>query len=292
MDSGSHVKFTTLDGLSANRALDAENCPLPGFGMVFATHNGLQVFDTQSGSWKNLNSAGSPMSFDDVASIYCDAGGEALIVAYARHGLDIFDAASGAWTHIDENDGLEYGITRDIAVTAPRTIWLASQIGLTRYSDGESTLFNTENSPMTANAVTAIASDGDEAVWLATAGDLYRTDGEEWTTFSSATVTDSEFPNGSITGLAVASDGAVWVGSDQTQVCRFDPAAGACVEFFSNEDGMAIAPLTSLRLDQEDNIYYTTAGAGISKYDGEEWTLRFIEDEAVAGNRMPRLRSR
>ena len=290
-DSGGHVKFTTLDGLSANRALAAENCPLPGFGMLFATNDGLQVFDTQSGSWKTLNSASSPMSFDDVAALHCDVDNEVLIAAYARHGLDVFDVELGEWTHIGEGDGLEHGIIRDITVTDPRTIWLASQLGLTRYSDGESTLFNVDNSPMTGNAVTAIASNGDDAVWLATAGDLYRTNGEDWETFSGTTVTDSEFPNGSITGLAVADDGTVWVGSDQTQVCLFDPAAGSCAEFFSNEEGMAVAPLTSVRLDQAGDVFYTTAGAGVSTYDGEKWTLLFIEDEPVAGNRMRDLAS-
>lgn len=286
LTSGNPVKFTTLDGLSANRAVAAENCPLPGLGMVFATDSGLQVFDRQTGSWKVLDSAGSPMSFDDVSALYCDVEEGYLIAAYARHGLDIFDANSGEWTHIDENDGLEYGIIREITVTSPQTIWIASQTGLTRYVDGESTLFNVINSPMTASAVTALASDGDETVWLATAGDLYRTDGEEWETFNRSTVTGSEFPNGSITGLAVAQDGSVWVGSDQTQVCRFDPEAGACAEFYSNEEGMAIGPLTSLRLDATGVAYYTTSGAGLSAYDGTGWSLYFIEEEPIAGNRI------
>ena len=290
-DAGSHAKFTTLDGLSSNRAAAAENCPLPGLGMLFATNSGLQVYDTQGGDWKTLDSAGSPMSYDDIAALYCDADEGFLIAAYARHGLDIFDADTGEWTLVDENDGLETGIIRKIAVTAPQTIWIASQLGLTRYVDGESTLFNTENSPMTANGVTALASDGVGAVWLATAGDLYRTDGENWQVFNASTATGTDFPNGSITGLAVAADGTVWVGSDQTQVCRFDPATGGCVEFFSNEEGMAIAPLTSLRLDEEGIVYYTTAGAGVSAYDGAQWSLYFVEDEPIASNRIRSMAS-
>ena len=171
-------------------------------------------------------------------------------------------------------------------MTAPQTIWLASQLGLTRFSDGESTLYNVRNSPMTSNVVTAIAGDGADIVWLATAGDLYRIDGESWETYSRATVADSEFPNGSITGLALAADGSVWIGTDQVQLCRLDADAGRCAEFFSNEEGMALAPLTSLRLDEDGNVYYTTAGAGISMYDGERWQTFVIEDEPVAGNRI------
>lgn len=283
--NGSHVKFTTLDGLSTNRTLAAVNCPLPGLGILFGSELGLQVFDSESGSWKTLNSANSPMSFDDVAALHCSEESQTLIVAYARHGLDFFDAAAGTWTHVDENDGLQVGIIRDIAVSQAQTIWIASQLGLTRYSEGESTLYNVDNSPMTSNVVTALA-EADGVVWLATAGDLYRIDGESWETFSRATVPDEEFPNGSITGLAVAEDGSVWVGTDQTQICRLDPDAGRCAEFFSNEDGMALAPLTSLHLDADGTVYYTTAGAGISLYDGEEWRTLLIEDEPVAGNRI------
>ena len=284
--AGSHVKFTTLDGLSTNRLTSTEYCPLPGLGILFGSDLGLQVFDTEGGSWKTLSSANSPMSFDDIVALHCDVEAQMLIVAYARHGLDIFDVAAGEWTHVDENDGLETGIIRDIAVTAPQTIWLASQLGLTRFSDGESTLYNVENSPMTSNVVTAIAGDGADIVWLATAGDLYRIDGESWETYSRATVADSEFPNGSITGLALAADGSVWIGTDQVQLCRLDADAGRCAEFFSNEEGMALAPLTSLRLDEDGNVYYTTAGAGISMYDGERWQTFVIEDEPVAGNRI------
>ena len=281
----SHVKFTTLDGLSTNRTLVAANCPLPGLGILFGSELGLQVFDTESGSWKTLNSANSPMSFDDVAALHCSEDSQTLIVAYARHGLDFFDAAADTWTHVDENDGLQAGIIRDIAVSPAQTIWIASQLGLTRYSEGASTLYNVENSPMTSNVVTALAG-ADGVVWLATAGDLYRIDGESWETYSRATMPDETFPNGSITGLAVAENGSVWVGTDQAQICRLDPDAGRCAEFFSNEEGMALAPLTSLHLDADGNVYYTTAGAGIGLYDGEKWRTLAIEDEPVAGNRI------
>ncbi len=284
--TGSSAKFTTLDGLATNRLTAAENCPLPGLGILFGSDLGLQIFDVESGGWKTLNSANSPMSFDDIVALHCDIDNEMLTVAYARHGLDIFDVAAGEWTHLDENSGLDAGIIRDLTTTAPQTIWIASQLGLTRYSDGESTLYNVANSPMTSNVVTAIAGDGDNIVWLATAGDLYRIDGESWETYSRATVAESEFPNGSIMGLAVADDGSVWVATDQVQICRLDPNAGRCVEFFSNEEGMALAPLTSLRLDADGNVYYTTAGAGISMYDGEAWRALVLEEEPVAGNRI------
>jgi ligand-binding sensor domain-containing protein len=226
------------------------------------------------------------MSHDDVTALYCDEAQGILIAAYALNGLDIFSADTGEWTPVNESDGLQTGIIRKIAVTEPQTIWIASQLGLTRFRDGASTLFNTDNSPMTANGVTALASNGTDTVWLATAGDLYRTDGENWQTYNRETVTGTEFPNGSITGLAVGDDGTVWVGSDQTQVCHFDPNIGGCAEFFNDTPGMANAPLTSLLLDSDGLVYFTTAGAGVSVFDGVQWSTYFAENEPVMGNRI------
>ncbi|MFN2202879.1 MAG: two-component regulator propeller domain-containing protein [Caldilineaceae bacterium] len=281
-----HTKYTTLDGLSTNRALAVVNCPLPGLGVVFATDRGLQVYDPQSDGWTVFDSADSPMSHDDVTALFCDEAQGVLIAAYALNGLDVFSADTGEWTLVNESDGLETGIIRKIAVTEPQTIWIASQLGLTRFRDGTSTLFSTDNSPMTANGVTALASNGTDTVWLATAGDLYRTDGENWQTYNQETVTGTDFPNGSITGLAVGPDGSVWVGSDQTQVCRFDPAIGGCAEFFNDVPGMANAPLTSLFLDSDGAVYYTTSGAGVSVYEGGQWSTYFAGDEPVMGNRI------
>jgi ligand-binding sensor domain-containing protein len=102
-------------------------------------------------------------------------------------------------------------------------------------------------------------------------------------------VTNGQWPNGSITGLAVADDGSVWIGSDQAQICQFDPGAGQCANFFTNAEGMAIAPLTSLRIGEEDEVYYTTAGAGISMYSGGRWKQMVVTDEIVPGNQIRSL---
>lgn len=288
-ESGSYVKFSTVDGLSANYTNSAVVCPLPGLGILFAGPLGIQIFDTQNGSWRSLNSSNSAMRYDDVATLWCSVEDGLLVVGYTRQGIDLFDARAGNWRYIGPEQGLETTGIRDIAVVdAGATIWLATVNGLVVYragleadEPGEVTLFTTENSPLTDNRIEAVAADGAGAIWLTNANTLHRTDGVEWDSYSAS---GGDFPNGRLTGLDVSSDGAIWIGSDQTQLCRFDPGVEGCIRFYRDQEGMATAPLTSLSIAGQGEVYYTTAGGGISVFDGVEWRQLLIEGEATPGN--------
>ena len=258
--------------------------------MLFGSNRGIQVFDTQNGSWKTLDSEGGQLSFDDVVALHCRADDGFLALAYLEHGMEIYDAEAGDWSYIGEAEGLVTGRIRDFVVTGDReAIWIASNIGLSLYRDGETTVFTSENSPLTSDQITAIGGDGGPVVWLAAAGDLFRTDGEDRQLYNRDSVINGQWPNGSITGLAVADDGSIWIGSDQAQICQFDPAAGQCANFFTNAEGMAVAPLTSLRIGEDDEVFYTTAGAGISMYSGGRWKQMVVADEIVPGNQIRSL---
>lgn len=281
-ETGSYVKFTTADGLAANQTLSTVVCPLPGLGILFAGPFGIQIFDTQNGSWKSLNSSNSTMRYDDVATLWCSVEEGLLVVGYTRQGIDLFNAREGTWSYIGPDEGLEANSIRDIAVVDDgATIWLATLDGLIAYQEGEATLFTTENSPLVDNRIEAIAADGAGAIWLTSADTLYRTDGDEWDSYNAA---GGDFPSGRLTGLDVSNNGTIWIGSDQTQLCRFDPGVEGCIGFYREEEGMAAAPLTSLTIDSDGEVYYTTAGGGISVFDGEAWRQLLISDEVAPGN--------
>jgi ligand-binding sensor domain-containing protein len=279
---GSYVKFTTLDGLAANQTLAAVVCPLPGLGILFAGSSGIQIFDTQNGSWKTLNSSNSTMRYDNVSTLWCSAEDGLLVVGYTRQGIDLFDARQGVWNYLGPDEGLAVNGIRDMAaVDDGATIWLATPSGLVAYRDGETTTFTTENSPLADNRIEALAADGAGAIWLTSGNILYRTDGEEWDSYEA---NGGDFPSGRLTGLDVSSDGAIWIGSDQTQLCRFDPGVEGCIGFYREETGMATAPLTSLTIDSDGEVYYSTAGGGISVFDGTEWRQLLVTDEVTPGN--------
>lgn len=285
--SGGYVKFTVMDGLSANRTVAAAVCPLPGFGVLFAGEQGIQVFDTQNGRWRTLNSSNSDMSHDAVSALWCNVERGLLVVGYARAGIDIYDAESESWRAVDEIADLALTGVRDLAVAGNlNPIWLATDTGLVAYTASGAALYTTENSPLVDNRIETLAVDGSGAVWLATGNTLYRTDGEEWSAFNAEGAGQAHFPNGRITGLDVGSDGAIWIGSDQAQICRFDPGIEGCVEFYSGEEGMATAPVTSLTVGPEGEVYYTTAGGGIGAFDGTAWRELVVAGEIAPGNRI------
>ena len=283
-NSGGFVKFTTQDGLAANYTLTTAVCPLPGLGVLFGSDQGVQIFDTQNGRWKTLDSSNSEMSYDDVTALWCDAEVRLLIVGYGQHGLDIFHAEDGSWSYVGAEEGLDVTGLRDLAVTGDGDrIWIATQNGLALYSDGEVTLYTTDNAPLTDNRIETVAADGSGAVWLTSGNTLYRTNGETWDAYNADDI-EGDFPNGRLTGLDLGSGGAIWVGSDQGQVCRFDPGIEGCVEFYRGEDGMATAPLTSLTVSADDEVYFTTAGGGLSFFDGATWQTFAVADEPIPGN--------
>ncbi|MCC6458361.1 MAG: hypothetical protein IT328_25640 [Caldilineaceae bacterium] len=285
--TGSYVKFTTLDGLSANRTIAAVVCPLPGLGILFAGELGIQIFDTQNGSWKMLNSSNSTLRNEDVSTLWCSVEDGLLVVGYAQEGMDLFNARQGVWSYIGPDEGFTASAIRDIAVVdGGATIWLATPNGLVVYREGETTTYTTENSPLADDRIEALAADGAGAIWLTSADALYRTDGEEWDSYGA---NGGDFPSGRLTGLDVSSDGAIWIGSDQTHLCRFDPGVEGCIGFYREEEGMATAPLTSVMIDSDGSVYYTTAGGGISVFDGTNWRQLVIPDEATPGNTIRHL---
>lgn len=283
--SATPVKFTTLNGLTANRLTAVVNCPLPELGVLFGSDDGLQVIDPRAGGWRHLNSRNSELRYDDVSALACDAEAGYLVVGYARHGIDVFDARLGQWRHLDRNSGLASNNVRKVAVVgALEQIWVVADDGVTVAAGPDSTFYSAANSPLENNRIGAVAVAEDGAVWLGGEGVLYRIEGDAWTVFSAEEAADEGFPLRLIVGVIPTADGDVWIGDVDGAICRFDPATTACVEAFRKEESMAEAPLTRLTLDAEGRLYFTTAGDGYSVYDGANWRKFVKTNEGIKGN--------
>jgi ligand-binding sensor domain-containing protein len=282
------TKYTTRDGLAANRLTAVANCPIRGLGVVFGSEMGLQIFEAQTDSWKTLSSANSAMSFDDVAALYCDPTNGFLVVGYQQHGLDIFDVSTGEWQYLGQNEGLQNNLVEAIAVAGNRdAVWVSSGLGLSVVErDGTSAFYDDRNSPLETNQIKRIAVDEEGVVWLGGQDGLYRVLGDDWTFYDQRFVLASDFPTGAITGLVLAKDGALWLGSEAGEICHFDPIKVQCQEFYANEDGMVGGVLTSLAIGSNGAIYYTSAGGGVSMFDGVQWRAYTIPDEPLIGNQI------
>jgi ligand-binding sensor domain-containing protein len=290
-NNGRATKYTTLDGLAANRNTAVVNCPLRGLGVVFGSEVGLQIYDTGADSWKTLNSSNSNMSFDDVSALHCDVENRFLIIGYQQHGLDIFDANQGVWRSVGQNEGLQNNLVEAVGVVGDREeLWVSSGLGISVINaDGTTEFYDEANSALETNQIHRIAVDSAGVVWLGAQDALYRIEDDEWTIYDQREVLASDFPSGALVGLAVAEDGTLWLGSTAGEICHFDPVRVQCREFFHAEPGMVAGELTSLTIGADGAIYYTTAGGGVSMYAGGRWRAFAVPDELLLGNEIHSL---
>lgn len=279
-----YSKFTTLDGLTVNRTTAVVNCPLPGFGLVFGSAQGLQIFEPQREQWKTLNSTNSEMHFDDVSALYCNPEKEFLVVGYAQHGIDVYEVKQG-WTLIDQRRGLLQNAVNAVTVIGDQEeIWVASNLGITILTPDGVLVYDRSNTPLDASPVTVMVADAQGQVWLGAGNKVYRIHGDEWTIYSDTYVLASPFPTSAISALALVGDGTLWIGSDTGELCLFDPMAVTCKSFFTPEELASVSGITALSLDARSRLYVATARAGVRLYDGEAWSDYRTPDELLPSN--------
>lgn len=279
-------KFTTLDGLAVNRTTSVVDCPLPGFGLIFGSDQGLQIFDTQRNRWKTLNSTNSEMHFDDVSALYCSPEHGFLVVGYARHGLDLYDVKQG-WTLLDQRRGLLDNAVKALMVMGDREkIWVASASGIAVLTESDVMVYDKNNTPLESTPVSIIAGTAQGPVWLAAGNKVYRIDGKTWTIYSATYVLASAFPAGVITTLTLVGDGTLWIGSDQGDLCLFDPTVVTCKVFFSAKALNLTSGISRTVLDAMGRLYVATAGDGVLLYADQQWQPYRAPDELIASNQV------
>ncbi|MEZ4711705.1 MAG: two-component regulator propeller domain-containing protein [Caldilineaceae bacterium] len=295
LQNGAASKFTTVDGLSNNVISAVQYCPIATLGMVFGSEAGLQVFDLRSSSWRTLDSANSPMSFDNVQALYCDAVAGFLVVGYAGQGLDIFDANVAEWTYIGLDEiGPIHALT---AVEGLAEIWVGGDAGVALVENGDVTLYSSQNSPLLDAPVTALTASTDGSIWLTAANLLFRVANvggqREWQQFDAESVAEPAFPDGMLAGVAAAADGTIWVASADVQICEFDPQTERCIRDAAynprQQNGLVAGPLTGLAVfvdDSGEEVYYTTAGNGFSRFAEDRWRGFALDDEPLLGDQI------
>lgn len=280
-----YAKFTTLDGLAVNRTTTVVDCPLPGFGLVFGSDQGLQIFDTQRNRWKTLNSTNSEMHFDDISALYCSPEHGFLVVGYARHGIDIYDVKAG-WTLLDQRRGLLDNAVQALMVMGDREeIWVASASGIAVVTESGVMVYDKSNTPLESSP-TVMAGMAKGSIWLAAGNKVYRIDGKTWTIYSATYVLASAFPEGVITTLTLVDDGTLWIGSDQGDLCLFDPTIVTCKTFFDAKALKVSSGITKTALDPVGRLYVATAGDGVLLYDDKGWHPYRAPEELIVSNHV------
>ena len=149
----------------------------------------------------------------------------------------------------------------------------------------EWTVYNTANSGLPYNGVTALAIDAQGIIWVGTGrwyafvgGGLAKFDGENWTVYNTA---NSRLPNNDHTGLAVDDQGNVWCGTE-SGLARFEGANWT--RYNTGNSGLPHNRAWATAFDAQENLWIGTAGSGLVKFDGANWTVYNTSNSGLPHN--------
>lgn len=204
----------TNAGGSASIALD-------GKYVWLGTTGGLIRFDTTTNEHELFLKTNSGLPVNWVEPLVLDRTG-ALWVGTFEGGLARYE--NGVWTKFNtSNSGLPGMDVISLAVDSSGNIWIGTDNGLAEYSYGIINQVPT-NLPASDNAIYAIAVDQSGTLWIGANdanndGAVDEFDGTYWTLF---TYNNSTIQNQSVTAIACALDGTVWVGFWNGVIEQFD----------------------------------------------------------------------
>jgi len=148
----------------------------------------------------------------------------------------------------------------------------------------EWTVYNTANSGLPYNGVTAIAIDAQGTIWIGTGrwyafegGGLTKFDGENWTVYNTS---NSGLPNNDHVGLSIDPHGNIWSGTENG-LAKFDGVNWTVYKTHNSglPDNQTGAPV----FDAEGNAWIGTGG-GLVKYDGVNWTVYNTGNSGLPNN--------
>lgn len=284
VDTGAATFFGLEQGLGSMRLTSAVACPLEDFGLVFGSDAGLQIWNAEEGSWRQVVSGGAAIRHRDVVALACDVAQGLLAVGYGEHGIDLFRARQGRWYYVERSEQVApQGVTA-LAIGSGGVVWVASRGALASVNGTRITDYSAGSSPLTGEEITALAVDDGGALWV-TAGDrLYRFADATWQVYDAGRVTGA-FPAGLLADVQPAAGGRVWVAGAAGDLCRFDPELETCGLFYSGEEGMAAGPVRDLAVGANGAVGYGTAQTGSSVLARSRWRTLALEAGFPVANR-------
>ena len=194
-----------------------------------------------------------------------------------------------SWTTFTKDDGLIGNYIDDIAIGPDGIVWVfgADQDqyrvinkGLSWY-DGEkwSSQINIPLPHGWAHGM-EVASDG--ALWCGGQsgkyGELYRFDGETWTSFAPE---ENSGTNGKeVTNLHIDENGVIWTGT-RGGAARFD---GETWSVYSTPDQLGGGWVSCVSAAPDGDVWVGVSGQGVSRFDGTAWETYTKEDDGLASN--------
>jgi signal transduction histidine kinase/ligand-binding sensor domain-containing protein len=240
-------RFTTADGLTSNIIFriyrDRANTLWIGTGT-----GGLNRF--AGGHFSSFTETDGLMG-KDVWSILEDNEG---ILWFGTAGGGLSCLKSGSFEMLMRRDGLASNVTLGIYQDRRGAYWIGSDHGLTRWQNGQATIFTMRNG-LPDNLVFTMAEDGSGTLWVGTRRGLGRMAGGRFHTLPGA-------PSDAVMCSYTDRQGNVWFGA-RGGLTRFD---GHALTTYTTRDGLSNNYVLAITGDRQGDLWIGTGGGGLNRF--------------------------
>ncbi|RYM35148.1 T9SS type A sorting domain-containing protein [Brumimicrobium glaciale] len=162
---------------------------------------------------------------------------------------------------------LQNSNTRWVSIQNDSIIWMGLHGGVSKLENGNTTFYNTANSGVPINSVTAATVDSLGNMWFASFYGLVKYDGLNWIVYDAS---NSMMPQTLINDIAVDASNNIWLGTHNHGLFKFDGINWE--NYTTSSTGSPLDQIWNLELDQLGNLWVGTMYYGIAKFDGTNWT--------------------
>ncbi|MGE5498382.1 MAG: two-component regulator propeller domain-containing protein [Syntrophothermus sp.] len=241
---------------------------------------GLAKYDGSSWKINNIKNSGLPSNFvnpvvpDKKGNIWL---GTSMSTAPNKGSLTKFDGMN--WTVYDSAI-LPANSIQSVAIDTRDIKWIgAGQAWLFSFNDSVWTNYTPDNSPIPNGYITGLAADSAGSIWFASVSwpkgynlGLVKFDGQKWSVYKM----DKDV---SVTSIVCDKTGAVWLGTFQNGLFRFD---GTNWKNFPN-----IPYISSMALDKEGVLWIAAEGfsdseGGLIKFKDSTWMTYNIHNSGLS----------
>jgi len=263
LDDGKRsVTFTKKDGLADDR-VTVIHCDPDGI-LWFGTGGGLSRYDGER--FVNFTIQDG-LGANEVKAIHRDAEGVLWVGMFAG-GVSRYDG-EGRFVTFTTQDGLIDDTVSAIESDEEGVLWIGTETGgLSRY-DGVGFVNFTTQDGLVNNYIRTLHCDVNGVLWIGTLGGVSRYDGKTFVNYT----TQDGLVNNNVLSAHPGAEGNLWIGTDggvsrygfDTQATQ--PKDGNKFVNFTTKDGLAHDVVVDIARTPDGILWFTTEGAGVSRYD-------------------------
>lgn len=203
-------------------------------------------------------------------------------------GLVHIDKDNNSSTILASNDTVNK--IKDIAIDKKNNVWVAlnfTDTCLLKISDKDTIAFLTSNCPIERNAITDIATDENNVLWVGTEKGLFCYDGSSWDNFNEEGMpVKDEY----ISHIAVDFQNNLWLSAYDKGLIKFD---GKTWNEYTKENSPLPANfIRSIAIDKEGRIWIASdskhlnseSTGGLTCFDGKKWKTYTKENSGLPSN--------